>query len=120
MNLQSIDADAVVTMHAGESNTTPEYDRNRLEAALLHPLRVATTGSADVASIAVAYATGMLEQVPFANDNARAARLAMELFLARNGWSVTAPRDAWEHIATRLAEGQCSEQEFANWLRLNL
>jgi death-on-curing protein len=123
MNLRSIDADALLIAcldNVGDVTTEPAYDSSRLQAALLYPVHIAASGKADVAAMTVAYARGIVEHQPFRGDNTHAALVAMELFLALNGWAVTAPRDAWEHIVTRFAQSLCTHEEFAKWLRVNL
>lgn len=120
MNLRSIEADALLLAYADALDAPAGHDRGRLEAALLHPLTVAAAGTADIADIAVAYMRGMLEYSPFMQANARAGLLAMELFLLQNGWDISAPNEARLQMLRRLEAGQCSDREFADWLRLSL
>ena len=123
MNLRSIDAEALLIACLDDidnGTTEPTYDRSRLQAALLYPVVIATSGKADVATMTVAYARGIVEHQPFRGDNTHAALVAMELFLGLNGWAVTAPRDAWEHIVARFVQSLCTHEELANWLRVNL
>jgi len=119
MDLRSIEADALLLAIA-DALDAPAHDRRRLEAALLHPLTVAATGSVDIADIAVAYMRGMLEHAPFSRSNAHAGLLAMELFLLRNGWRISAPNQIRREMMHRLEAGQCSDREFSDWLRLSL
>ncbi|WP_151636414.1 hypothetical protein [Noviherbaspirillum aerium] len=120
MNLRSIEADALLLAYADAYAEPAAHDRGKLEAALLHPLTVAAAGAADIADIAVAYMRGMLEYAPFPRSNAQAGLLAMELFLLQNGWNITAPNEAQRQMMHRLEAGQCSDREFADWLRLSL
>jgi prophage maintenance system killer protein len=123
MNLRSIDADALLIAcldNVDNVTTEPAYDSSRLQAALLYPAAIAASGKADVAAMTVAYARGIIEHRPFRGDNTHAALVAMELFLSLNGWAVTAPHDAWEHIVERFAQSLCTHEDLANWLRVNL
>lgn len=78
----------------------------RLEGALARPMWHAQYGDPDVAHLAAVLAHGVAEGQPFLDGNKRTAFLAMVVFLARNGYELSAEADdmaAW--IIDLAAEG---------------
>lgn len=121
MNLRSIDAEALLFLHQenmGVDNLS--CDRGMLNAALAYPLVQAETAAADVATLAAAYAFGVLKYQPFSKHNASAAFVAMGLFLYANDWRLSAAPDEAANILQRAAAGEADEAELANWIRVNL
>lgn len=92
-------------------------DAGLMESALAKPVNLAAYGDPDVADLAAAYGFGLARNHPFVDGNKRTAFVAVELFLALNGWSLTA-RDA-DCVLTMLAvaAGEIDEPTFAAWLR---
>ena len=92
-------------------------DEGLLESALARPINInLSDGETDIPRLAAAYAAGVIRNHPFADGNKRAAFLAMGLFLALNGWRLTAgkadaPRTFWA-----LAADEMPEAELANWI----
>lgn len=96
-------------------------EESAFEAALARPRHLHTYEPAsDVAALAAAYGFGIVRNHPFNDGNKRAGFLAIGLFLASNGNTLTA--DPVEAIAVilRLAEGKLTEHELAGWIRQNL
>ena len=95
-------------------------DVNAFESAIARPQQLANFGSPDVAELAAAYGFGIARNQPFADGNKRTAFVAVELFLALNGYELTAS-DA-DSIVTVLSvsSGHTEETEFAAWIRANL
>ncbi len=88
-----------------------------LESALARPMHLAMYGDADVASLAAAYGYGMAKNHPFVDGNKRTAFVAVELFLALNGWTLAASDADCVMAMLRLAASEWSEAQFAQWLR---
>ena len=102
--------------HGGASGLR---DAGLLESALARPLQLAAYGEPDAASLAAAYGFGLAKNHPFIDGNKRTAFVAVELFLALNGWSLTATDADCVMAMLRLASGESSEAEFADWIRTN-
>ena len=79
--------------------------------------RLAHYGTPDAAERAAAYGFGIARNHPFIDGNKRTAFVAVELFLACNGFELTA--DDADCVLTMLgvAAGDISEADFAIWLR---
>ena len=93
-------------------------DVGLLESALARPENVAAyEPDADIASLAAAYAFGIVKNHPFIDGNKRTGYVVMETFLIKNGYTLQAsPVDKYTTFL-QLAEGSLSEEELANWLR---
>lgn len=96
-------------------------DYGLLEAALARPLHLHIyEPKSDLVRLAAAYGFGLARNHAFNDGNKRAAFLAIGLFLEINGIKFVA--DPVESIAVilRLAEGNLSETELAEWIRRNV
>jgi death-on-curing protein len=92
-------------------------DENLLESALARAQNLANYGEPDFAQLAAAYGYGLAKNHPFVDGNKRAAFLGTGLFLALNGYRLTATqRDATLTILA-LAAGEITEEAFAQWVR---
>jgi len=77
-------------------------------------------GEDELAVLAAAYAFGLARNHPFADGNKRIAWLSARLFLQLNGHDLTfEPADAIAAML-RLAAGELSEEEMADWFRQRL
>ena len=92
-------------------------DAGLLESALARPMHLAVYGEADAASLAAAYGYGMAKNHPFVDGNKRTAFVAVELFLALNGWTLNASDADCVMAMLRLAASEWSEAQFAQWVR---
>lgn len=92
-------------------------DEGLLESALARPLNLAAYGMPDIAELAAAYGVGLAKNHPFADGNKRVAFLAVGLFLALNGYRLTASQVDATHTMLAVAAGEIGETEFAAWLR---
>ena len=92
-------------------------DAGLLESALARPMHLAVCGEADAASLAAAYGYGMAKNHPFVDGNKRTAFVAVELFLALNGWTLNASDADCVMAMLRLAASEWSEAQFAQWVR---
>jgi death-on-curing protein len=92
-------------------------DANMLASALARPQQLANYGEPDVADLAAAYGYGLARNHPFVDGNKRSAFVAVELFLALNGYELmAADADCVVHTV-ELAAGKLSEADFAAWIR---
>ena len=106
--------DELIAEHGGLAGIR---DRGLLESALARPPNRAAYGKADHADLAACYGAGIARNHPFADGNKRTAFVAVELFLALNGWKLTAA-DADAVIAMlAVAGGTLVEAAFADWIR---
>ena len=100
--------------HGGGSGVR---DQGLFDSALNRPLNLAAYGDPDVAALAAAYGFGLARNHAFVDGNKRTAFVAVELFLALNGWRLTADDAACVLTMLALAAGDLREDEFAQWLR---
>jgi death-on-curing protein len=96
-------------------------DKGLLESALARPQNLfAYEGVKDVARLAASYAFGIAKNHPFTDGNKRAAFAAAGLFLAKNGFDLTAEQPDTYGMMLALASGEIGEEAFADWLRDNI
>ena len=95
-------------------------DLGLIESALARPINLMSYGDPDAASLAAAYAHGLVPNHGFADGNKRVAWVAARLFLLANGWKlVFDPFDAIR-IMESASAGRVSEEDVANWFRARL
>jgi death-on-curing protein len=103
--------------HGGGDGTR---DVGMLESALARPQNLAGYGEPDAADLAAAYAFGIARNHPFIDGNKRTAAVVSELFLVRNGYSLTATNAEVVPTFVALAAGELEENELADWFRQRL
>jgi death-on-curing protein len=103
--------------HGGGSGVR---DEGLFESAMNRPLHLAHYGDPDAAALAAAYGFGLARNYSFVDGNKRTAFVALELFLALNGWDLVADDAQCVMTMLALAAGDLSEEEFAQWLREHL
>jgi death-on-curing protein len=103
--------------HGGGSGVR---DQGLFESAMNRPLNLVAYGDPDVAALAAAYGYGLARNHPFVDGNKRTAFVAVELFLALNGWNLLADDAQCVLTTLALAAGDLSEDEFAQWLRAHI
>ncbi|HET6620489.1 MAG TPA: type II toxin-antitoxin system death-on-curing family toxin, partial [Dongiaceae bacterium] len=81
--------------------------------------RFAYDETADLPTLAAAYAFGLARNHPFIDGNKRTAFVAAEMFLDLNGMILTASDGDCVLTMLRLAAGEIEEDAFAAWLRAN-
>ena len=109
--------DRQLAEHGGPSGLR---DEPMLESALARPMNRWAYGEEDRAVLAAAYAFGLARNHPFADGNKRTAWVLARLFLLLNGQEVVfEPADAIAAML-RLAAGELSEAETADWFRQRL
>lgn len=121
MNWRWIDKRALLLLHA---ETLAEHgggagirDEGLLDSALARPQNVESYGTASAAVLAAAYAFGLAKNHAFIDGNKRAAFLAAGLFLALNGYRLSATQVEATSAMLALAAGELDEAAFAGWLR---
>jgi death on curing protein len=102
--------------HGGGHGTR---DEGLLDSALARPQNLAAYGQPTVFELAASYAFGLARNHPFVDGNKRTAFVAAALFLRRNGQVLEADQAEAALIFIRLAAGDLSEAELAEWLRRN-
>lgn len=95
-------------------------DAGLLESALSRPKQLAAHGEPDVAELAAAYGYGLAKNHPFIDGNKRTAFVAVELFLALNGWALNAHDVDCVMTMLALAAGELGEEDFAAWVRTHM
>lgn len=116
-----IDPSVVLAIHdeqlAEHGGATGVRDAGLLDSALSRPQNLAAYGDPDHAGLAAAYAYGIARNHPFVDGNKRTAFVAAELFLALNGFELTAEDTDCVLTMLALAAGELDEAAFAAWLR---
>ena len=88
-----------------------------LESALARPLNVALYGSPDLAAI---YGLSLAKNHPFIDGNKRVAFLAVGLFLAINGFRLSANQVDATRTMLGVAAGDVDEAALALWIRAHM
>ena len=105
--------DEQIAEHGGAAGIR---DQGLLKSALARPLKRAAYGKPDRADLAACYGVGIAKNHPFVDGNKRTAFIAVELFIALDGWILTAA-DADAVIAMlAVADGTLAEAAFADWI----
>ncbi len=93
-------------------------DAGMLLSALARPqhLLAYSTTPPTIATLAAAYGFGIAKNHPFIDGNKRTAAVVCETFIELNGCSLTADDPSMYTTFLKLAEGNLSEAELANWL----
>lgn len=93
-------------------------DENLLESALARPRQKwHYADKPDIATLAAAYAFGLVLNHPYRDGNKRIGFLALATFLGLNGHDLDATdADVIAEILA-LADGRVSEDELANWIQ---
>lgn len=95
-------------------------DANGLASATARAENLAHYGSPDAADLAAAYGFGIARNHPFIDGNKRTAFVAVELFLACNGFELTASDGQCVLTLLSVAAGELSEVDFAAWIRSHM
>lgn len=96
-------------------------DEGALESALARPRnRFAYGRKPDLATLAAAYAFGLVRDHPFQDGNKRIAFLTAVVFLGLNGYDLeVSDEDVIAHVVA-LAAGRLSEARLASWMRRHM
>jgi len=74
----------------------------------------------EVAQLAAAYATGIIQNHPFVDGNKRTGFITAFMFLDLNGVELHADEVAATAMTLSLAASEIDEREYANWLAENI
>jgi death-on-curing protein len=91
-----------------------------LESALARPLNVALYGLPDLADLAAIYGLSLAKNHPFIDGNKRVAFLAVGLFLAINGFRLSANQVDATRTMLGVAAGDVDEAALALWIRAHM
>jgi death on curing protein len=91
-------------------------DAGLFDSALARAQNLANYGTPDYAQLAAAYGFGLAKNHASVDGNKRVAFLATGLFLALNGYRLTATQADATLTVLALAAGEIDEAAFANWL----
>jgi death-on-curing protein len=93
-------------------------DEGLLDSALARPMnQYLYDKSRDVVTLAGAYGFGISKNHAFVDGNKRAAFLSIGLFLAINGWRLSAEQVDAIQTMLALAAGALDEAGLAEWIR---
>lgn len=109
--------DEQIAEHGGPAGIR---DAGLFESALARPLHLDSYGASDAAALAAAYAFGIVRNHPFVDGNKRTGFVALELFLALNGYELTAGDHDVVRVILDLASGNLDENDLAAWVRGHL
>lgn len=102
---------------AEHGGATGVRDEGLMDSALARPRRLAACGEPDHAELAAAYGYDLARNRPFIDGNKRTAFVAVELFLALNGWALAASDADCVLTMLSVAAGEIDEPGFADWIR---
>lgn len=94
-------------------------DRNLLDSALAQP-RMAFAGKPLHRTLfekASAYGYHLCRNHPFVDGNQRLAFVLIDIFLQKNGWTLTASEEDAYSMMIDLADGRLTKQFLATWLK---
>jgi len=91
-----------------------------LESALARPLHAALYGAPDLAELAAIHGLSLAKNHPFVDGNKRVAFLAIGLFLAINGYRLTANQVDATRTMLGVAAGDVDEAALALWIRARM
>ena len=108
--------DMQLAEHGGASGVR---DAGLLDSALGKPQHLEVYGepAPDAAALAASYGYGISRNHPFIDGNKRTAFVAVELFLALNGFELLASDADGVITMLKLAAGDIEEAVFAQWIR---
>lgn len=92
-------------------------DMGMFESAMGRSRHLALYGTPNVAELAAAYGFGVARNHPFIDGNKRTAFVAVELFLALNGFELEADDASCVLTMLAVAAGEMTEPDFAAWMR---
>ncbi len=97
-------------------------DEGLLDSALEQP-RIMFQGSYlhnSLAKMAAAYGFHLCKNHPFIDGNKRIALVAMDTFLQKNGYEISASEKDVYEVIMKLASGDITKAEFTSWLEANI
>ena len=123
MNVEWIAFDTVLIFHdlqiSEHGGAEGIRDEGGLHSALARPENLAAYGEPDLFDLAAAYAVGIAQNHPSIDGNKRTAFVVAVTFLDLNGQLLEVSEADAAVTFLRLAAGETSEGELAEWLRKN-
>jgi death-on-curing protein len=115
-----IDLEVVLAVHdeqlAEHGGQAGVRDRGLLESAMARPRNQYAYGEHSLVRLAASYAFGISRNHPFLDGNKRTSLVVAELFLELNGSELTATDAECVTAFLRLAAGDLSEEQLADWI----
>ena len=108
--------DEQLAEHGGASGVR---DFGLFESALARPQNLLAYGDPDAADLAAAYGFGLAKNHAFIDGNKRIALVALESFLALNGFVLTASDEQAVLVILSVASGAFNQDDLAQWIRRN-
>lgn len=108
--------DEQLAEHGGQSGVR---DQGLLQSALARPRNQFSDGEASLTRFAASYAFGISRNHPFLDGNKRTSLVVAELFLMLNCVELTATNTDCVATFLRLAAGEITEEELADWIAAN-
>jgi death-on-curing protein len=105
--------DGQLAEHGGQAGVR---DRGLLESAMARPQNQFAYGEHSIARLAASYAFGISSNHPFLDGNKRTSLVVAELLLELNGSDLTATDAECVTTFLRLAAGELTEEELADWI----
>jgi death-on-curing protein len=102
--------------HGGSSGIR---DEGLLDSALGRPLNLFSYGNPALFDLAASYVFGLVKNHPFLDGNKRTGFVTGVLFLALNGYRLTATEADAAVRTLALAAGEMTESAYAAWLETN-
>lgn len=119
-----IEKEVVLAVHeeqlAEHGGAVGVRDANLLGSALGRPRNLVAYGDPDIAELAAAYAYGIIRNHPFVDGNKRTGLVAAELFLALNGYELTASDESCVLTILNVADSSLSEADLCKWISENM
>jgi len=94
-------------------------DESLLESALGRPKNLFAYRKPSMFELAASYALGVVKNHPFIDGNKRTGFMAAYTFLGKHQWELVASEPDATLETLRLAANDCSETEYAAWLKRN-
>lgn len=108
----------VLSAHGGAVGLISEA---ALANAILRPRDIARAEPrSDAARLAAASAAGFVKSHPFVHGKKRVALVALELFLADNGYELVARDEDCFIVLAQFANREIDEEALAEWVRANM
>jgi death on curing protein len=108
----------VIAAHGGAVGVISEA---ALTNALLRPRDLLRREpGCDAARLAASTAAGFIRSHPFVDGKKRVALVGMELFLADNGYELTARDEDCFILIAQFANREIDEETLAEWIRVNI
>lgn len=121
MNWRWVDKQALLLLHADSlaehGGAAGLRDEGLFDSALARPLNLAAYLEPDLFALAASYGVGLAKNHAFVDGNKRAAFLAVGLFLALNGYRLSASQVDATTTMLAVAAGTLDEAAFAAWIR---